>query len=305
MTCYKRLKAFQPVSGGQIVFEPPSPTRKLLFKPIEVPCRQCTGCRIDHAAQWSLRLAHELQTQGNHGYFITLTYDDDHLPGDRSLDHHHVQLFIKYLRREFPDLKITYFVCGEYGSQTQRPHYHLIMFGFSLDDLKFYRSGKGVDGQKYKLYNSETLDRCWKRGHVVIGYANQQSINYTARYMLKELDFAEDYAVADAETGEYFAERKRPYIRMSTNPAPGRKWIEKYHGDCVKGYLTHSRGLKAKIPDYYIRKLEEINPELAERIKAEREKAVKELPQYSDSEMARIEKLKIREREFFKKRKPL
>ena len=130
MTCYRRLKAFQPVSGGQIVFEPPRPTQKLLFKPIEVPCRQCLGCRIDHAAQWSLRLYHELQFHNGEGLFITLTYDEDKIPKDHGLHHEHVQRFVKEVRRKFKGKKIVYFVCGEYGTSTSRPHYHLITFGF-------------------------------------------------------------------------------------------------------------------------------------------------------------------------------
>ena len=58
--------------------------------------------------------------------FVTLTYDDEHLPGDQCLDHRDFQLFMKRLRKRFPS---RFFMCGEYGGLNGRPHYHSILFG--------------------------------------------------------------------------------------------------------------------------------------------------------------------------------
>ena len=53
-------------------------------------------------------------------WFVTLTYDDKHLPFDFKLKKSDVSLFIKKLRHYFErkdkSVKIKYFVCGEYGS---------------------------------------------------------------------------------------------------------------------------------------------------------------------------------------------
>jgi hypothetical protein len=63
--------------------------------------------------------------------FITLTYSDEHLPEDGSLNPEHLTRFWKRLRKnESADKKdwIRYFACGEYGEKRGRPHYHAMVF---------------------------------------------------------------------------------------------------------------------------------------------------------------------------------
>lgn len=66
----------------------------------------------------------------------------------------HYQLFFKRLRKWYGK-PIRYFGTGEYGSKTQRPHYHFIIFGLKLDDLKLY----GRNGLKQPMYTSNQLDK--------------------------------------------------------------------------------------------------------------------------------------------------
>lgn len=87
-----------------------------------VPCGSCIGCRINKTSQWTFRLLLE-QKNWDKASFITLTYDDDHLPSDASLHPEDLTLFWKRLRKNLDGRKIKYFACGEYGDATQRPHY--------------------------------------------------------------------------------------------------------------------------------------------------------------------------------------
>ena len=101
-----------------------------------VPCGSCIGCRINKTSGWTLRLLAEQQNWST-ASFVTLTYDDDHVPLNSynmgTLVKKDLQNFFKRLRKDL-DLegrKIKYYACGEYGDKTQRPHYHCIIFGLS------------------------------------------------------------------------------------------------------------------------------------------------------------------------------
>ena len=95
--------------------------------------------------------------------FVTLTYDDDHLPDNQSLELAHWQRFAKQIRDNIGPFR--YFHCGEYGSITQRPHLHAILFGVDFHkDRRYYRTLRG-----HKIYTSEKLDQCWTKGQCKIG----------------------------------------------------------------------------------------------------------------------------------------
>lgn len=47
-------------------------------EPIKIPCGRCLACQINKANDWSNRIMLEKEDH-EHSYFITLTYDDDHL----------------------------------------------------------------------------------------------------------------------------------------------------------------------------------------------------------------------------------
>lgn len=144
---------------------------KLVFKrelgypntEVQIACGQCIGCRLDKARAWAIRCVHESSLYRSN-IFVTLTYDNDHLPLYNSLSKRDLQLFFKRLRKHFPDVKIRYFACGEYGEQFQRPHYHAIIFNLDFaDKILFTRSGDN------KLYTSATLAAIWGLGHCLTG----------------------------------------------------------------------------------------------------------------------------------------
>jgi hypothetical protein len=65
----------------------------------------------------------------DHNSFVTLTYNGGSLPADRSVHKDELQKFIKRLRKN-SGLQFRYFAVGEYGDESGRAHYHLILFGF-------------------------------------------------------------------------------------------------------------------------------------------------------------------------------
>lgn len=121
---------------------------------VEVPCGQCILCRLAKARDTAMRAVHESRSY-TYNCFLTLTVDDAHIesvfPGG-SLDKRPYQLFMKRLRRSFEGIDIIChpktgkrfrpiraLMCGEYGSELGRPHYHVLLFNFDFDDKKLFK----------------------------------------------------------------------------------------------------------------------------------------------------------------------
>lgn len=166
---------------------------------IQIPCGNCLSCRLDYSKQWATRCYGEsLYSENN--YFITLTYDDEHLPkgslNNPTLVKEHFQKFIKSLRNYgFEGLR--YFGCGEYGDNTHRPHLHIILFNCPLTDLTENLPYINNDGSKSFIkkcdengdpyYYSEIIANAWKyKGQILIGRCTYKSCAYVARYVVKK-----------------------------------------------------------------------------------------------------------------------
>lgn len=162
----------------------------------EIPCGKCLPCRLNKSRDWSLRCMLEA-TYHEDNYYLTLTYDDDHLTRNELLDpitgeiypsplctlvKKDMQDFWKRLRRRTGQ-DIRYLMCGEYGDKGHRPHYHAIVFGLKLTDLEIYKQNFQGD----LLYTSFFLNSVWKKGFVVVGDVTISSCNYVARYVTKKL----------------------------------------------------------------------------------------------------------------------
>lgn len=101
-----------------------------------LPCGRCLGCKFDKAKDWATRSVLEMKYHSK-ACFVTLTYDDTHLP--KTLVKSHVQDFLKKLRNRGEVFR--YIGAGEYGETSHRPHYHLILFGYRPDDLIVHSKG--------------------------------------------------------------------------------------------------------------------------------------------------------------------
>lgn len=170
-----------------------------------IPCGQCIECRLQYAREWATRAMLEKQTGYNGGaypdgtcWFLTLTYADEYLHQSTkvntetgevfrgiSLYKRDMQNFIKRLRYHYPDMKIKYISAGEYGSQTQRPHYHLIVFGLPLEQDQLKKVGMSPLNDPY--WKHEKLAKIWNQGNVTIGRVTWESVAYVARYTLKKI----------------------------------------------------------------------------------------------------------------------
>ena len=236
----------------------------------QIPCSQCIGCRLDNARSWAIRLMHE-RTQHDLCCFLTLTYDKANLPEPPSVITRHFQLFMKRLRKYHhyynPDApKIKYYMCGEYGGNTNRPHYHAIIFGLDFADKKSFKRGKRGD----MLYTSEKLNELWGLGYCWIGSVTHQSAGYVARYCLKKVngDLSEEhYKYVNQQTGE-ISQLQKEY--MACSQGLGLAHFEQHHKTMYIRDSCILNGKEAPIPKYYDRKLGELNPELLDELKHQR-----------------------------------
>lgn len=146
-------------------------------------CGQCMPCRINKQRVWVHRLELEA-TQHDQNCFLTLTYDDQHLPADGSLDVKTLQDFIKRLRRRFDPLRLRYLACGEYGDHSWRPHYHAVLFGFpTCVKLKTQYDKNGIRCCDH----CRKVEEIWGNGNVYLGTAEAQSFRYVCGYVTKKM----------------------------------------------------------------------------------------------------------------------
>lgn len=259
MACYHPIPASQEGQGVVTLWPPIGESN------ITLPCGKCIGCRTDRATMWANRATHEASSW-RHNQFLTLTYDDDHLPHQNYLAPRDLQLFIKRMRK-YADTdtstidrdrsaNIRYLACGEYGEKTGRPHYHALIFNGAFKDT--LKVGK-------ELYTSDTLSRLWPYGHNRIGELTPASAAYVAQYSLKK-QHRDCYINFD--TGEY---KQAPFLRMSLKPAIGAEWLKRYAADLQHGYLVQGTR-KHPIPRYYRDQIKEQFPELREQIQLAIEK---------------------------------
>lgn len=200
------------------------------MRTIIVPCGKCMNCRLARAREWSLRSVHEASLYEQNS-FVTLTYDDAHLPADRGLHYEDFQLFMHRLRKRIPGAG-RFLMCGEYGEQFGRPHFHAVLFNCGFADRKLIRA------KPDELFQSAVLDSLWhdragrQLGFASVGEVTMQSAGYVARYSTKKIygpgtdhvyDFVDEY-------GEVH-KRVTPFLHSSNRPGIGYEWFQRYHSD--------------------------------------------------------------------------
>lgn len=258
MTCYKPLTAYR-TPGGSITF---NEYRGYKDIPLQLPCGQCIGCRLERSRQWAVRCVHEAQMHENN-CFITLTYDNDHLPNPPTLILDHFQKFMKRLRFH-TNKKIRFYHCGEYGDKNRRPHYHAIIFGHDFDDKKLWQTRKEI-----KLYTSEILEGLWQKGFATVGDATFDSAAYCARYIMKKQTgkgSEKHYEHICPTTGE-ITQLKPEYTTMSRRPGIGKPWLDKYQTDVYPSDEVIINGKITKPPKFYDNQYENM-----EKIKTKRQR---------------------------------
>ena len=308
MGCDSPLKGWRDRGTGGITFR----RENGYGEKMEVGCGQCLGCRLDYCRMWAMRITHEAAmheyTGGN--CFITLTYRDMsecnldqfnaglHVPNDWSLNKKHFQLFMKRLRKAFPDQEIRYFYAGEYGKKckhgidvqrvgcplcnTGRPHFHACLFNLSFSDLEAYQSDGGVI-----RYTSPTLEKIWGYGFVDVGELTFSSASYVAGYVLKKVrgPTADDHYMTVDLHGE-ITWISPEFVGMSRGNAAskgkrcgiGASWYEKFKNDVFPSgeVPVPGKGVMKGVPRYYDEILKEENPNLYEEMKDVRRAYIRE-----------------------------
>lgn len=292
MPCYHPLQGWRakdlgPSGKRAVVF---SPDKGFVDLPVTVPCGQCIGCRLERARQWQARLVHEAQFHV-YRWFVTLTYSDENLPPGGTLVKADFQKFMKRLRKN-SGLRLRYFHCGEYGDTTKRAHYHAIIFGLPIPDLRPYSKNHRGD----VIYTSETLEKVWGLGNCMIGSFSKESAGYVARYILKKVTgeaSSAEYRVVDEKTGEVF-DRLAPYVTMSKKPGIGDTWFDKFaDSDLAHDYCVVD-GHEMPVPKRYDRRIEALDPEeLAKRKLARRKKAARNKANNTPERLAVREEVKL------------
>lgn len=219
----------------------------------QVPCGDCPECINLKSSGWALRVSEELKHAHN-AYFLTFTYDETTVPmvdfetGEFRRGKQDSKLFrstllksdlqntFKRYRRRFDrkygkipnKLQLKYYAVGEYGSQTQRPHYHAIVFNIDLDLML-----RSWNDTKQKKLN----------GNIDVGTVQPQSIRYVTNYIISK--------------GYYkYQQKESPFAIMSKGL--GKKYVErmkKYHILRMDSQVPLENGFKIAMPRYLKEKI--------------------------------------------------
>lgn len=193
---------------------------------ILAPCGKCYNCRLNRARDWTIRTIHEYsrpEFSRTFMYFLTLTYSNEHI-GNNSLDYRDVQLFLKRLRKEFKDDTLKFLCVGEYGHQSGRKHWHLIIFGFK------------------KLVKYRTFWNLWRYGHIDASpVRSYSSIGYMLKYSFKDYKSPRSRYIED--------DRTPPMFRCSKGF--GKEYALNNLDEIIKtGYIQHNK-YKYRVPRFY------------------------------------------------------
>jgi len=268
---------------------------------VNVPCGQCLYCKERRKTQWCFRMEQEAQ-EAITRYFVTLTYDPQHVPydkyGNKVLVQADLTKFMKRLRKkhckeyriecEVHGLsrkdKIKMFACGEYGSERGRPHYHLMIFNAAWRDIE---EAWSIDGKPLG-----TVDCRWADGNGASAYI--------MKYMDKHHGKKQDW--------------KKPKEFTTQSEGIGKVYVDKMKDWHLKNlevsYVVSPQGAMLPMPRYIREKIFEGEPEkkakqmiyVNEMVEAER---CKEIGLVGEAEYtAQIKRLeKIRETKFQRQNK--
>ena len=193
---------------------------------LRAPCGHCLACRIQRTREWATRLYHEASEWEKTG-FLTLTYDDEHLPWKGSLFPRDWQTFMKRLRKDY-GLPVKYYMCGEYGPLHLRPHFHAVMYGLSRAE-------------------QDLVKNAWGKGRVGIGMITYDACAYVASYVNGKKYGGE---LAKSRLGNLL-----PEFQLLSKGI-GERWCIANENYLKWNQLVTVKGKPVGIPRYYVKKLE-------------------------------------------------
>lgn len=232
---------------------------------VPIPCGQCIGCRLEHSRQWAVRLVKESRLHDRNS-FLTLTYATPPLTknGLPTLNLEDIQGFLKRLRKHLEPNKIRFFQCGEYGEEKGRPHHHMILFG---EDFVKDRESIEPSPSGFPQWQSKTLTQLWNKGRCTISEFSWEDAAYCARYTLKKW--------SGSGKNFHYNGRKPEFVTMSRRPGIGADYLATYFSDVYPSDEVAIPGRGTFLPPKYFDKLlEKRDPQLYQKVKAERQKGL-------------------------------
>lgn len=216
-----------------------------------LPCGKCEYCRKQMADQWATRIELEAQ-KWKDVIFVTMTYDEEHVPygeilkgyqsiQSQTVSKRDVQLFLKRLRKAYKK-PIKYFIAGEYGDRTKRPHYHGIFFGLKPEDGVWYKNQKGN-----AYFKSEWLTNLWGKGFVDFSPAAPGSYAYVAQYVNKK-------AIGAEQSAKYWMQGREPEFRIMSKGI-GEEYLKEHMNEILETDNITCAGGRQKRPPRYFDKL--------------------------------------------------
>lgn len=191
---------------------------------------------------WFLRLKNE-EKRSKSVWFITLTYDDDHLTHGLMRDtlvKMDLMKFNKRLRKALYGSKskgtyYKYYAVGEYGTEGQRPHYHILLFLGAMtqktisDMVEKAWSLRGISIGRNQVEPAGLGSFQYVSGYI------QKSENHYDKLMYEELGIDRAFSIMSKGLGENYIEAKRSW----------------HHDDIARGYAVIENGIKVPLPRYY------------------------------------------------------
>lgn len=238
MACFHSRPVWQNNPGDPLQFQWRNDRPPEYF----IDCGKCEGCRARQAQDWGIRIVHEAQSY-DRNCFVTLTYDDEHLP--ESIMKSDIQHFIKRLQRR--EKNVRYFVTGEYGDRTRRPHYHAILFG-----IDFLGGSYPINE---RMYGNKILDSIWQQGQCAVENLTTGSAMYTAGYTAKKIGSKDTFSL------------------QSRQPPIGQRWLRAHHDNIRRNCQVVIEGKTLPVPRVYLNWLKgaetfaHIKEVLAEKVK--------------------------------------
>lgn len=234
-----------------------------LYEQIEIPCGKCMACRINYARNWGIRAVCESRDH-EENYFLTVTYDNKHIKDKEgnigienlkyfpTVDMDEISSFIKRLRADQEyrniDEKLKFLACTEYGDREQRPHGHILLFGYhhplTMSDgspaMVFWK----VSDSGFPIYRSLYLEKKWEKGNVFVGEVSKDSAQYVAKYSIKNVRKLHEWC--DEVNVE------RPSIRMSRRPGIGNAYFERNKIKLLEDGCMYIDGVEYPLPDCWL-----------------------------------------------------
>lgn len=207
---------------------------------------------------------------------VTLTYDNDHLPANKSIVPEHAVEFMKrlrdnerYRRQKENDCTvrrpIKTYGCAEYGEKYGRPHYHIILFGYDFSDKKTIRlalpKSKNEEAGKGGYYTSDILDHTWGMGQCQLMDLTFDSAAYVARYVMKKLT---------GQQASHYGDRLPEQTVCICQKGIGKEWYTKNKHKIYTNDLMFINGQKIKPVKYYDKQYEIEHTESYKQIKEKR-----------------------------------